>query len=330
MLREFVDKTGIPFFNTQMGKGVIDERDPLFIGTAALSSGDYIHCAVESADLIINVGHDVVEKPPFIMKGKGQQVIHVNFFSARVDSIYFPQLEVIGDIANAIWQMKERLSPSKDWDFSLFTRARDRLKEHIAEMEHDQSFPVKPQRFVSAVREAMPSNGIVCLDNGMYKLWFARHYQAHEPNTLLLDNALATMGAGLPSAMAAALLYPDRKILAVCGDGGFLMNSQEMETAVRLRLHVVILLLNDNGYGMIKWKQSGMQLPNFGLEFRNPDFVKYAEAYGATGHRVERAEDLPRLLEETLNGKGVHLIELAVDYSENDRVFNQGLKNLVC
>ncbi len=330
MLHEFVDATGIPFFNTQMGKGVIDERHPLFIGTAALSAHDYVHCAVEAADLIINIGHDVVEKPPFIMKRGGQQVIHLNFCSAKVDPIYFPQLEVIGDIGNAVWQLKERLKRQDHWDFSPFLSAKEALIKHIAETEKDETFPIKPQRIVSIVRETMPSDGIVCLDNGMYKLWFARHYQAHQPNTLLLDNALATMGAGLPSAMAAALLYPDRKVLAVCGDGGFMMNSQELETAVRLKLHVTILLLNDNGYGMIQWKQAGMSLPNFGLEFKNPDFVKYAESYGAHGVRIEKTSELPTVLDRTLNTPGVHLIEVPIDYRENDRVLNKGLKDLVC
>jgi acetolactate synthase-1/2/3 large subunit len=164
----------------------------------------------------------------------------------------------------------------------------------------------------------------------MYKLWFARHYQAHAPNTLLLDNALATMGAGLPSAIAAAILSPDRKVVAVCGDGGFMMNSQELETAVRLGLHLVVLILNDNGYGMILWKQSKMALPNYGLNFGNPDFVKYAEAYGAHGARAEKTEDVPGLLSHALNTPGVHLIELPVDYRENDRVLTQGLKDLVC
>ncbi|MBP9762298.1 acetolactate synthase large subunit [Patescibacteria group bacterium] len=330
MLREFVDATSIPFFNTQMGKGVIDERHPLFIGTAALSAGDYVHCAVEAADLIINIGHDVIEKPPFIMKRGGQQVIHLNFCSAKVDQIYFPQLEVIGDIANAIWQIKEKLTKQAHWDFSVFLRQRERLLAHIAETDQDSAFPIKPQRVVRMVRDAMPSDGIVCLDNGMYKLWFARHYQAHAPNTLLLDNALATMGAGLPSAMAAAMLYPERKVLAVCGDGGFMMNSQELETAVRLGLHLVILILNDNGYGMIQWKQSGMNLPDFGLKFHNPDFVKYAEAYGAHGVRAEKTEDVPALLQQGLTTPGVHLIELPVDYRENDRVLNKELKQITC
>ena len=330
MLRELVDATGIPFFNTQMGKGVIDERHPLFIGTAALSSGDYVHCAVEAADLIINIGHDVVEKPPFIMKRGGQQMIHFNFCSANVDPIYFPQLEVIGDIANAVWQLKEHLTPQAHWDFAVFMRARENLRKHIAETDGDQAFPVKPQRVVQLVREALPSDGILCLDNGMYKLWFARHYQAHAPNTILLDNALATMGAGLPSAMAAALLAPEKKVIALCGDGGFMMNSQELETAVRLKLNVVIVVLNDNGYGMIQWKQQGMHLPEFGLHFSNPDFVKYAEAYGARGVRASTTDEIPHLLAQALATPGVHLIEIPVDYRENDRVLNKELKKMIC
>ncbi|MCX6714224.1 MAG: acetolactate synthase large subunit [Candidatus Uhrbacteria bacterium] len=330
MLREFIDKTGIPFFDTQMGKGVVDERHELYVGTAALSANDYVHCAVEAADLIINVGHDVVEKPPFIMKRNGQTVIHINFYSAKMDQIYFPQQEVIGDIANAIWQIKERITPSSHWDFSKFLHARNQLLSYISSSSIDQSFPIKPQTLVATVRETLPSDGIACLDNGMYKLWFARQYQAHEPNTLLLDNALATMGAGLPSAIAAAMLFPEKKILAICGDGGFMMNSQEMETAVRLRLNITILLLDDNGYGMIKWKQTGMQLPTFGLEFKNPDFVKYAESYGAFGHELEKTEDLKALMKKTFAVPGIHLIHIPVDYSENDKVLSKDLKKRIC
>lgn len=330
MLAAFVEKTSIPFFSTQMGKGVMDERHPLNVGTAALTAGDWVHCASEAADLIINVGHDVVEKPPFIMHRNGSQVIHINFTSAKVDPIYFPQLEVIGDIANAVWQISERLTVQSHWDFRPFLSARDQLSTHISQMAEDNSFPVKPQRIVSAVRNALPSNSIVCLDNGMYKIWFARQYQAHAPNTLLLDNALATMGAGLPSAIAAALLNPNTPVVTVCGDGGFLMNSQELETAVRLKLNLTILLLNDNGYGMIKWKQDGMGLPSFGLDFQNPDFVKYAEAYGAKGYRLTETAQLIPLLQTTVAMPGVHLIEVPIDYSENDRVLTKELTQRVC
>jgi acetolactate synthase-1/2/3 large subunit len=174
----------------------------------------------------------------------------------------------------------------------------------------------------------MPSDGIIALDNGVYKIWFARNYPARQQNTVLLDNALATMGAGLPSAMASAMLYPGRKVMAICGDGGFMMNSQEMETAVRLKLNITVLILNDGSYGMIRWKQANMGFADFGLTYGNPDFVKYAESYGAFGHRVESAAHLPGLLRQTLNSPGVHLIDCPVDYGDNDRILNHEIKEL--
>ena len=185
-----------------------------------------------------------------------------------------------------------------------------------------------PSCLVKEVREAMPADGIICLDNGVYKIWFARNYPARQPNTVLLDNALATMGAGLPSAMASAMVYPDRKVMAICGDGGFMMNSQEMETAVRLGLNLTVLILRDDSYGMIRWKQANMGFKDWGLTFSNPDFVKYAEAYGANGHRVDSADDLPRLLRHTLDTPGVHLIDCPVDYADNDRILNNEIKEL--
>ncbi|RMF60620.1 MAG: acetolactate synthase large subunit [Calditrichaeota bacterium] len=326
MLRRFIDKTGIPFFSTQMGKGVLDERDPLFLGNAALSDHDFLHRAVRKADLIINVGHDVVEKPPFFMRRGGFKVIHVNFSSAVVDPVYFPQVEVIGDIANSIWQICENIRVMDSWDFSYFMKVREHVEAHLLEGVDDDRFPVYPQRLVADVRKVMPSDGIITLDNGMYKIWFARNYKAHQPNTVLLDNALATMGAGLPSAIAARLVFPERRVMAICGDGGFMMNSQELETAVRLNVNLVVLVLRDNGYGMIKWKQAAMRFPDFGLDFGNPDFVKYAESYGAHGHRVESAESLVPMLEDCHMSTGVHLVDVPVDYSDNDRILNREIK----
>ncbi|TSC55712.1 MAG: acetolactate synthase I/II/III large subunit [Parcubacteria group bacterium Gr01-1014_18] len=331
MLTEFVEKTKIPFFNTQMGKGVVDERNPLFLGTAAFSDGDFLHCAADRADLIINVGHDVIEKPPFIMRAKDtRRVIHINFSAADVDAIYFPHHEVVGDIANAIWQIKERLSPEKKWDFSYFEKIKTQIENHLAEKENSDSFPILPQRLVQEVRKAVPDDGIVCLDNGMYKLWFARHYKAYSSQTLLLDNALATMGAGLPSSIATKLVFPKKSVVAVCGDGGFMMNSQEMETAMRLGLDLVVLVLNDNAFGMIQWKQKGMGFSDFGLNYGNPDFVKYAESYGASASKLEKRGDLSALIKKAQNQGGVHLIEVPIDYSENDRVFTKELKAKKC
>lgn len=320
MLRRFADQTGIPFFTTQMGKGVVNETHPLWLGNATLSEGDYVHRAIDAADCIINVGHDVVEKPPFFMREGRRTVIHVNFFSAEVDPVYFPQIEVAGDIAHSIWKFCENLEPCADWDFSFFTRVRAALAADLDNAAGDARFPMHPRAVVQAVREVMPDEGILSLDNGLYKVWFAREYRACAANTVLLDNALATMGAGLPAAMSARLVYPDRPVLAVCGDGGFMMNSQELETAVRLKQNLVILILRDDAFGMIRWKQQDMQLPDFGLKFGNPDFAAYARTYGASGHRVDRAEDLAPLLSTCLDTDGVHLIDCPVDYSDSQRL----------
>lgn len=326
MLRRFIDKTNIPFFSTQMGKGVVNETDPLFLGNAALSDSDFLHRAIDKADLIINVGHDVVEKPPFFMHLDGIKVIHINFSSAEVDPVYFPQVEVVGDIANSIWRLCEQVTPQSSWDFSYFMKVKEHIEAHLKEGIDDNRFPVIPQRLVADVRRVMPSNGIIALDNGIYKIWFARNYKANLPNTVLLDNALASMGAGLPSAMAAHLVYPDRRVMAICGDGGFMMNSQELETAMRLKMNLVVLILRDNAYGMIKWKQAALGFPDFGLDYGNPDFVKYAESYGAFGHRIDAAGDLLPCLEKSHSEPGVHVIDCPVDYSDNDRILNRELK----
>ncbi|MBK9589191.1 MAG: acetolactate synthase large subunit [Sphingomonadales bacterium] len=328
MLREIIEKTNIPFLTTQLGKGVIDERHPRFVGCAALSAGDFVHRAVEASDCIVNIGHDVIEKPPFFMRPDGAQVIHISGRSAEVDPVYFPQIEVIGDIANAIWQIKEAIKPQPHWNFDFMLKARAAEVAHTDSISGDARFPIYPPHLVKQVRAAMPDDGIICLDNGVYKIWFARGYDAYHANTVLLDNALATMGAGLPSAMMSSMVYPDRKVMAICGDGGFMMNSQEMETAVRLKLNITVLILNDNSYGMIRWKQANMGFKDWGLTYGNPDFVKYAESYGANGYRVESAANLDELLKHTLATPGVHLIDCPIDYSDNDKILNRDIKEL--
>ena len=332
MLGEFVEKTGIPFLTTQLGKGVLDERHPRFVGCAALSSGDFVHRAIRDADCIVNIGHDVIEKPPFFMHNDGSDgartVVHISTKTAEVDPVYFPDIEVIGDIANAMWQIKEAITPSPKWNFEAMLRYRQAELEHTESLAGDERFPAFPPYVVKQVRAAMPEDGIVCLDNGIYKIWFARGYCAYRPNTVLLDNALATMGAGLPSAMASAMVHPGRKVLAVCGDGGFMMNSQELETAVRLGLNLTVLILNDNAYGMIRWKQANMGFEDFGLSYGNPDFVRYAQSYGANGYRVESAAHLKELLAHCLDAPGVHVIDCPVDYSENDRILNTEIREL--
>ncbi|RCS24211.1 acetolactate synthase large subunit [Phyllobacterium salinisoli] len=326
-LSSFVRRTRLPFFNTQMGKGAVTGGSNLYMGTAALSEGDYVHEAVERADLIIAIGHDTVEKPPFLMKSAGgPKVIHVSYQSATVEQVYHPDIEVIGDIGAAVEALAGRLEGKLTPDEGMLD-LRQRILARINDRAEEDRFPVTPQRLVHDVRNVMPEDGIVCLDNGMYKIWFARNYRTHVANTLLLDNALATMGAGLPSAMMAAMLHPDRRVMAVCGDGGFMMNSQEMETAVRLGLNLVVVILNDSAYGMIRWKQAVDGFPDFGMSFGNPDFVRYAEAYGATGSRVSAVEDLVPTLEAAFAGGGVHLVDVPIDYSENTRVLVDELRN---
>ncbi len=329
-LDAFVKNTNIHFCSTQMGKGVLNENGPQSLGTAALSDHDYIHCSIEKADVLINVGHDVVEKPPFFMTRNGMKVIHINYFSAAFDDVYFPQHELIGDIADSINELNRLLKPASLGGDGYFERVKKGFEESISSASSDISFPYKPQQLISRVSKVMPEDSILSLDNGMYKIWFARNYMATSPQAVLLDNALATMGAGLPVSIAAKLLNPEKKVMAVCGDGGFMMNSQEMETAVRLGLDLLVLLLRDNGLGMIKWKQGGMGLPNFGLDFGNPDFVKYAESYGAKGHLITRAGELGPVIENCLHQKGVHLIDVPVDYTENETVLIEQLRLKTC
>jgi len=326
----FIKKTGIPFFNTQMGKGVVDENNPLYLGTAALSDHDFLHCAVDRSDLIINFGHDIIEKPPFFMDRDGPKVIHVNHFFSRADNVYFPHLDVVGDLACNINLMTQAINKQEHWDFSYFMKMKRLIDEALSKGSDSEAFPMLPQRLVACVQKAMPKDGIITLDNGVYKIWFARSYRASLPNTLLLDNALATMGAGFPSAIGARMVFPDKKILAICGDGGFMMNSQELETAVRLKLNLVVIILNDSSYGMIKWKQEQMGFEVHGLDFTNPDFVQYALSYGAKGYRIHSADELYDTLKQCLETSGVHLIDLPIDYRENSKVLINDIENITC
>ncbi|RWP11579.1 acetolactate synthase large subunit [Mesorhizobium sp.] len=320
---QFVLRTQIPYFTTQMGKGTVPGGTELYMGTAALSERDYVHEAIEQADLIITIGHDTVEKPPFIMGAKGPKVIHVGYQSADVEQVYFPQAEIVGDLGPSLALLADRIE-GKIPNAQALLPLREGILSRIAARATEGRFT--PQRIVHDVRAVMPADGILALDNGMYKIWFARNYRTRMANTILLDNALATMGAGLPSAMMAALLYPQRRVMAICGDGGFMMNSQELETAVRLKLNLVVLLLEDHAYGMIRWKQAVDEFPDFGMTFGNPDFVKYAEAYGAKGTRVAEIADLRPALEKAFTGGGVHLVVVPIDYSENTRVLVDELR----
>ncbi len=332
-LGEFLTRTKIPFITTQMGKGVV-AGDPggapveQWLGTAALSERDYVHEAIDRADVILAIGHDTVEKPPFLMGPGGPTVIHVGYTAANVEEVYFPHASLVGDIGPGLLMLADRLEGQLP-NGSALLPLRDFILGQVMEGSDDRRFPIVPQRIVADVRKVMPPDGIVALDNGMYKIWFARNYRTPMSNTLLLDNALATMGAGLPSAMMAAITYPGRRVLAVCGDGGFMMNSQELETAVRLGLNLVVLILQDNSYGMIRWKQAVDKFPDFGMTFGNPDFVTYAQSYGAQGSLVQSCEDFVAVLESAFERGGVQLVVVPIDYSENTRVLVDELQNRV-
>jgi acetolactate synthase I/II/III large subunit len=325
-LSDFVHRVGIPFFNTQMGKGAVHGGSSLYMGTAALSERDYVHQAIDRADLIISIGHDTVEKPPFFMGPRGPTVLHVGYLPATVEEVFFPHAEVVGDVGPSLALLADRLN-GRLTNAGALLPLREKILERISERAEESRFPLTPQRIVHDVRQVMPEDGIVSLDNGMYKIWFARNYRTHVANTLLLDNALATMGAGLPSAIMAAMLFPRTRVLAVCGDGGFMMNSQELETAVRLGLNLVVLILQDDAYGMIRWKQAVDGFPDFGMTFENPDFVTYARAHHAKGSRVDSAEGLAPALEAAFQEGGVHLIAAPIDYTENIRVFIDELRS---
>ena len=335
-LKLLIEKSGIPFISTQMGKGSFDENSKLYIGTTALSSGDYVHQALNHADTIILIGHDVVEKPPFILdKNSGKKIIHINYFSSVVPEVYVPTHEVIGDISKTLSAFTKKISAqggsasggNPAWDFNYFFKVRDVLKKDIAKFSQSSDFPLRPERIVSDINKIMPEDSILALDNGMYKLWVARNFITKNTNSILLDNALATMGAGLPSGIALKILHPDEKVLVVAGDGGMMMSIGELETAVRLKLDLVVLVMDDAGFGMIRWKQKNMNLSSFGLSFNNPDFIRLAESFGAVGHKVEKTEDLALLLKKAFNSKGVHIIACPINYDEANKVLGT-VKNI--
>lgn len=314
-LDQLVNKTGIYFGTTQMGKGVLSDQHQRHLGNAALSSGDFIHQAIERSDLLLMVGHDVYEKPPFNMRNGDHRVLHINFSAAEVDSVYHPQKQLIGDIADSLNKLLPLLEKRQPW--SLAEQLSQGLSTNLEKIERTSGWPIHPARLTRVLREALPRESRVCLDNGLYKLWFARHYPALSANSLLLDNALASMGAGLCSAIAGKLVSPSYKTVAVCGDGGFLMNSAELETAKRLNLDLVVLVLRDDKYGMIRWKQEKLGLKNYGLEFKNPDLQKLAEAYGAQGHRPTTEDSLRQAFNSALEVGGLHLFDVPIDYSDS-------------
>ena len=318
-LTKFIEKTNIPFFTSQMGKWVVTEALPQYLGTAALTSKDYIHPIIDMADLLIVVGYDIVEKPTnYRHSHPDRQIIHINFTPADVDDIYMPQLEVVGDIGNTFWQLDETDLHAGLWNFDAVYAAAATMKSQMAanmSLEKDSTV-LMPRRMIAELRWLLGPEDILALDNGFYKVRVARNYPAYAPNTVLLDNALATMGAGYSVGMTAKMLNPDKKVVCLVGDGWLLMNLWDIETAVRLWLDLVIVVLNDNAYGMIKWKQKDMWFSDYGLDLGNPNFIQLAESFGATGLRVEKADDFAWTIQRALDNTGVTIVEVLFAYPQ--------------
>ena len=316
-LKELLEKTKIPFIATMMGKGVAPEKGELYVGTTIMP-GDFTHCAVMAADVILNVGHDVQEKPTFMMKpGGGKTVIHLNPFPAQGDPVYFPQHQVVGEMSAALTGITEHLDFNPAWNHDVMHKAASAMQKSIHKNDAVTSFPAHPGFLVSTLREFMNDDDILSLDNGIHMMWVARNFGAYKPNTMLIDHALGSMGISLPAAIAAKLVNPDKKVAVVTGDGGFMMNSQELETAVRLELDLIVIIFNDNGLGMIEVKQKVDGYGNYGVGFNNPDFVTYAQSFGAHGHRLENPAEFKTMLETANSQGGVHVIDVPIDKKQN-------------
>ncbi|MEL7429715.1 MAG: acetolactate synthase large subunit [Pseudomonadota bacterium] len=314
-LIEFAEAINAPVATTFMAKGVIPSSHPLSIGTVGLKAHDLVAYGIDEADLIICVGYDMVEYDPAHWNpNHDKKIIHVDGTAAEVDTNYIVDAGVIGDIKDAMRRIGARCEREPS---HAMKKLRDKIVHELNAHADDTSYPVKPQKIISEIRKVLAPEDVVISDVGAHKMWMARMYQAERPNTCIISNGFAAMGIALPGAIAAKLVYPERNVLAVSGDGGFMMNNQEIETAVRLGLNITVLMFNDNKLGLIEWHQ----LRHFGrksnVDVGNPDFVKFAESFGAKGYKVEKTEDLAGILKTAMNDGGVSLIDCPVDYSEN-------------
>lgn len=327
-LVSFCEKNTISAATTFMAKGVISARHDLYVATIGLQAKDFVMCGFDNADLIITVGYDLVEySPKFWNSTRDKKIIHIDSVAAEIDKYYTPAVELVGDIATTLRDLTALTGFKKEYKY--LEKVKQLAKDEYREWKDSTSFPVKPQKLLYDLRHSLGDHDIVISDVGMHKLWIARQFPAYEPNTVLISNGFASMGISLPGAVAAKLVHPERKIVSICGDGGFLMNSQELETAHRLGLAFVVLIFNDSKLGMIEWKQLNHYGKAFATEFTNPDFVKYAESFGCVGMRVERTEDLLPTLKKALAINNVVLIDVPVDYTENFELTSR-LGKLVC
>ena len=313
---ELADRLHIPVVNTMMAKGIIPRDDPYSLWTIGIPQKDYVNLVFEQADLVLAIGYDIVECAPSKWGARPQlDIIHLDSAPADVNKNYQPAVEVVGDISESIYEILRAAHRDGEPERALQVRAK-MLAEH-EQMAADDSYPMKPARILADVRRVMGKKDILVSDVGAHKMWIARHYDCYEPNTCLISNGFASMGFAIPGAFAAKLLYPERRVLAVCGDGGFLMNSQELETAVREHVPFVTLIWEDQSYGLIKWKEQEQFGDSCYVDFTNPDFRALAEAMHCRGYRVEKAEDLIPVLEQAFAQDVPSVVVVAVDYSEN-------------
>ncbi len=323
----FAERHKIPVATTFMAKGVIPSSHPLCLGTIGLQSRDYVNCGFDRADVILCVGYDMVEYHPHPWNpGKNHQIINVNPCPAEVDEHYIVATGVIGDIGAALEGIGALLTPREQSPSENLHRM---IVEELNAHADDASFPMKPAKIVWDLRQVLSPESIAISDVGAHKIWMARMYRAERPNTCIISNGFAAMGIAVPGAIAAKLAYPEKTIVAVTGDAGFMMNSQEIETALRIGTPMVILIWNDDGYGLIKWHQQRRFGYESNVAFNNPDFVKYAESFGAKGYRVEAADELIPTLKQAIEDDTVVVIDCPVDYSENMKLTEQ-LGKLVC
>jgi acetolactate synthase-1/2/3 large subunit len=329
MLTQFATRLNIPVANTFMGKGVIRYTHPLALWAVGLQQRDYINCGFDRADLVIAIGYDLIEYSPKKWNPDGSiPIIHVSMTTAEVDSSYIPLVEVVGDISDSLKEILYRADRTGKPD-SYALELRPEIRNDFSFYAQDDAFPIKPQKIIYDLRQVMGPEDIAISDVGAHKMWMARHYHCERPNTCIISNGFAAMGIAIPGAIAAKLVYPDRKVVAVTGDGGFMMNCQELETALRVGTPFVTLIFNDGGYGLIEWKQHNQFGESAFVKFGNPDFVKLAESMGLKGYRVESCLDLLPILKDALEQDVPAVIDCPVDYQENLR-FTQRAGDLSC
>ena len=320
-LRIFCEQTGIGVLCTFMAKGCVDMDADYCLYTIGLGSKDRGSLAIDDADLVIALGFDMVEYQPQLWNQQGdKKIIHADFLAAEIDAHYHPEAELIGDLAHTLWMLNERVAAadSLKFDFAAQKQTRAAMAEDFAEYKDDNTEgTIRPQKALWDARQVMGPRDILLSDVGAHKMWIARHYQCHEPNTCLIPNGFCSMGFALPGAIAAGIVHPDRRILAIAGDAGFMMNVQEMETATRIGSNIVVLVWADNEYGLIAWKQETHFGRHTELSFGNPDWELLAQAFGWNGHYVSRSEELAATLEHAFQESGPSLVVIPIDYREN-------------